>query len=289
MRTAFGALIDYAGLFPPAQLSLAEAWAEYKQARRGAQSWMLGRFIISSSRLLASHERLDAALSIILDSAGDSLAELRERQTGASAIETIEVRIPRQNSQSGDLVSAIRQLRRDVDAAGLAGVAIYAELPRTRTDRALLASAMRSLAECGLGAKIRCGGLTADDFPSVIEVADFIIAANDSGVAFKATAGLHHPVRHVDTSTGFMMHGFLNLLAASAFAPRASNETLQRIVAEEDPSAFVFEDEALMWRGERATLDELETMRRARFIAYGSCSFSEPVEDLTALGILPAR
>jgi hypothetical protein len=34
---------------------------------------------------------------------------------------------------------------------------------------------------------------------------------------------------------------------------------------------------------------ELEACRRSAFVAYGSCSFSEPVEDLAALRILPSQ
>jgi hypothetical protein len=120
-------------------------------------------------------------------------------------------------------------------------------------------------------------------------VGEFIAAAANAGVAFKATAGLHHPVRHVDPATGFTMHGFLNILAAAALAPRLDRETLLRVVAEEDPAAFTFDDTSLRWRDERVELDAIARLRRDAFVSYGSCSFSEPIEDLTALGILPAR
>jgi hypothetical protein len=82
------------------------------------------------------------------------------------------------------------------------------------------------------------------------------------------------------------MHGFLNILAAAALAPHGDRPMLQRIVAEDDPAAFHFEDAALCWRDERIELGELESSRRTAFVAYGSCSFSEPVDDLEALGVL---
>ena len=151
----------------------------------------------------------------------------------------------------------------------------------------LLPVAMNSLARAELGGKLRCGGVTAEAFPSVDEVADFIVAARDANVAFKATAGLHHPVRHRDPASGFTMHGFLNLLAAAALAPRVDSQTLQRIVAEEDPNAFAFDDASFSWRNERIDIAELTRTRRDAFVAYGSCSFSEPVDDLSALGLLP--
>ncbi|HEY6326505.1 MAG TPA: hypothetical protein VIW73_08370, partial [Candidatus Cybelea sp.] len=118
---------------------------------------------------------------------------------------------------------------------------------------------------------------------------DFILAANNARVPFKATAGLHHPVRRLDAAGGFMMHGFLNLLAAAALAARVDSNTLRRIVAEEDPSAFRFDDDSFAWRDERIGIDDLTQARRAAFVAYGSCSFSEPIGDLSALGILSAR
>lgn len=83
------------------------------------------------------------------------------------------------------------------------------------------------------------------------------------------------------------MHGFLNLLAAATLAHRVSPSTLEQILAEEDPAAFHFGDEAMAWREDRVTLSEIDAARRDDFAAYGSCSFREPVEDLTALAILP--
>lgn len=85
------------------------------------------------------------------------------------------------------------------------------------------------------------------------------------------------------------MHGFLNLIAAAALAPRVDSRTLQRIVAEEEPTAFTFDDAFFSWRNERIDVAELTQTRNDAFVGYGSCSFSEPVEDLAALGFLPAR
>ena len=94
-------------------------------------------------------------------------------------------------------------------------------------------------------------------------VASFIAAARSQNVPFKATAGLHHPVRHLDRTTGFMQHGFLNLAAAAALAGRISREKLEQIIAEEDAGAFSFDDEAFVWRDERIDVAELERTRKA--------------------------
>ena len=128
-------------------------------------------------------------------------------------------------------------------------------------------------------AKIRCGGET---FPSVEEVAAFVIACRVAGKAFKATAGLHHPIRTP------RRHGFLNLLAAAvfSFAFDLDERDLEALLAEEDPSAFSLDDEAFVARGRSAGAGAIMAARQELFIAYGSCSISEPVEDLQELGVL---
>ena len=50
------------------------------------------------------------------------------------------------------------------------------------------------------------------------------VACLSAGVAFKATAGLHHAVRNTDPATGFEQHGFLNLLAAVDAAHRGADD-----------------------------------------------------------------
>ncbi|MGC1380745.1 MAG: hypothetical protein WA814_06945 [Candidatus Baltobacteraceae bacterium] len=295
-RSALAGLIDYAGLFPPAALSLAAAREEYAAARTGLFAWMLGRFIISASQLASLEARLEEPLSAIVDAGTDPVAWLQRAQellariaasrAAGAAVELLEVPLPRLVRDRDTFDAAIGQLRVCVDRAGLGDLPVYAEIPRSARWAELLPGAMQAAARWKVYAKLRCGGLTADAFPSVREVAEFVAAAAQSRVAFKATAGLHHPVRGNDPASGFTMHGFLNLLAAAAFAPRVDRATLERIVAEEDPRAFSFDDLSFAWRNERISSQELRDVRRDAFHAYGSCSFSEPVDDLRSLGLL---
>ena len=46
------------------------------------------------------------------------------------------------------------------------------------------------------------------------------------------------------------------------------------------------DERALRWSGRDAGPDELERARREGLVAIGSCSFSEPVDDLRGLGVL---
>ena len=111
--------------------------------------------------------------------------------------------------------------------------------------------------------------------PSVEEVAGFVAACRDAGATFKATAGLHHPARGVEAASGLTMHGFLSLLGACCLAER-------------DPAAFALDAESFAVHGRRFAAHEIAGVRRALFHGQGRCSFSEPVEDLRTLGMLPA-
>jgi len=309
VRAAFASLIDYAGLFPPAALPMADAISEYAAAKEGTHAWMLGRFIAPASRIaeLGDWKKAFGLCAIVNVTALPSeqadttrwLRMVQELLTGVAQlrdegarVEVLEVLLPRPRWERETFDASIGQLGALLQQLGLRDLTTYAEIPKAAGDPqwyARLPGTMSAAKRAGMGVKIRCGGPAIDDFPPEEEVAAFIGNAVSAGVPFKATAGLHHPVRHYEQETGLERHGFLNLLAAAAFASRASSELLTEIVAERDPSAFAFDDAALIWRAERAGLDELQSMRNTAFVGYGSCSFSEPVEDLIALGVLPAN
>jgi hypothetical protein len=262
---------------------------------------MLGRFIVPLSRVGELERATTFPLSLILDARVSTastsawfaamqemlgtVARLREAGTH---VESLEIPLPelRQRRETHD--AAIGQLSALLERAGLRDLPSYVEWPRAARWRDDLAGTMAAGARAGIGAKLRCGGLRADLFPSVEEVASFIAAAASANVRFKATAGLHHPVRAPADAPGGWMHGFLNLLAAAVFAPAVELETVLDIVAEEDPHAFAFDDASLRWRDRQADVAQLKRARSTAFVSYGSCSFSEPIEDLIALHILPA-
>jgi len=286
VRSALAALIDYAGLFPPAQLSVSTAQAEYAAAQAGPHAWMLGRFIVPASALNAWSDGVP--LSVVLDGSLEQLDEVAAARDRMGAVAALEIP-PRLWAQGETFPDAIDALSRRLEAGRAARLAAFVEIPSAAHSPQCLAQTMAAAARASLGAKLRCGGLTSEAFPSVEGVADFVLAASRAGVPFKATAGLHHPVRRFDAASGFAMHGFLNLLAAAALASRVDSKTLRNVVGEEDPSAFRFDDDSFSWRDERIGIDALTQTRRAAFVAYGSCSLSEPIADLSALGILSAR
>jgi hypothetical protein len=148
------------------------------------------------------------------------------------------------------------------------------------------------------GLKLRCGGVTAADFPDVTQVAFALAACRDAAVPLKATAGLHQPLRHYDESVQATMHGFLNLFGAGILAHthHLDHATIAAIVADENPAHFRFDAHAFVWQTAAhhqvvghhlvATAPEIREARQKAVLSYGSCSFDEPRQHLRALGLM---
>jgi len=302
VRDAFTALIDYAGLFPPAQLRMSDAVAEYTHERQGPFSWMLGRFIVPASRigemLPLLPEGPPVALSVILDAGADrrhwftavqaslrEAEELREKRAFVR-VDAFETVLPALAAQRETYDATVEQFAALLRQAAFDQPA-YAEIPRNARTQALLPASIATLARAKLRLKIRCGGAEAQAFPSPEEVAGFVQTVTAAAVPFKATAGLHHPIRHKDAASGFVMHGFLNLLGATALARSgADSSQLEGILSDEDASNFSFDETGFRWRDLHVDGAGLRRARTHGLVAYGSCSFAEPVEDLIALKLL---
>ena len=284
VRAALSRLVDYAGLFPPAQFAMAPAVAEYAEARRGPFAWILGRFIVPASRIgelasLLPPEEPTFALSVICDAGWDAreLALLRA-DSSRLRIEALEIpAVPSAIEDTGALLSA----------NGLDDLPTYVEWPREGDWKRDLHVVMRRLSEHRMGAKIRCGGVVESAFPSPDDLAAFIAAAGEHDIPFKATAGLHHPIRHFNVPSGFVMHGFLNVLFAAVFAREGlPHNEVTECLADEDPRQFRLDAHELRWNGRTARVQAIDAARHKGFVGYGSCSFAEPTEDLQTLGML---
>ncbi|WP_199752226.1 hypothetical protein [Actinoplanes sp. ATCC 53533] len=160
------------------------------------------------------------------------------------------------------------------------GIPVYVEVPWG----AAQPGALDALAGTGAHAKLRTGGSTAAAFPTEAALAAAIAGCLDRDLAFKCTAGLHHALRHSASDTGFEHHGFLNvLLATAALLDGADTTHAAEILAERSADALA--DAA-------RRLSEAHVARlRDVFRSFGTCSITEPLTDLTALGLLdpPAR
>jgi len=266
-RVLLGGLIDHAALFPPASMPMPEAIEADRAARATQHAWILDRFICPASKL-DDLPREAPRLSVVLDGGEGDLERVHEARVTGRVVELVEARVDPE---------WIPDTQRLVEATLGAGVRSFWELAPSRA----LAGEVAAVREARAGAKIRCGGASV---PSVAEVAAFVAACRDAGVPFKATAGLHHAVRAGEA------HGFLNLLAAAVFAytDGLTAAELVPLLAEEDPSAFAVDARGFRVHDRSAGPEAIAEARRDLFVAYGSCSFSEPVDDLTALGLLPA-
>ncbi|RMF59405.1 MAG: hypothetical protein D6748_06455, partial [Calditrichaeota bacterium] len=138
------------------------------------------------------------------------------------------------------------------------------------------------------GFKLRCGGTEPELYPSPELVAYVLALCQRHLLPFKATAGLHHPIRHFNETEKVKMHGFLNVFGAGilADAHQLEYEQILEIVADEDPSNFLFTRNAFAWRNLRASIDEIKKAREERLLSFGSCSFDEPRDDLRKLKLL---
>jgi hypothetical protein len=300
LRDLLLGLIDYAGLFPPAALDMPTATRKYSEYREGECRWALGRFIVPVARLDEFEKaaegilpdggmegndfwRLSALGGDDLSSDLDRIAEFNQKRStadpsaGAAVIDTIEIKAGR----AGDIENAMRLTP--------ANLAPYFEIP-IRDDPAEL---VKRIADTGARAKVRTGGVTADAFPSSLDLARFIKICAEEDVPFKATAGLHHPLRSVNRltyspdSASAMMHGFLNVFLAAAFAQGGMDvDRLVELLEEKSPESFQFDSGGVTWRDEMIVRGQLRNSRNLLAIAFGSCSFEEPIDDLKKIGLL---
>jgi hypothetical protein len=286
-------LIDYAGLFPPAALDLPTALRQFDGHQREPDAWMLGRFVLPAARLGEIEPWLDGpwlaerplVLSLLADPGDLVAAAAFVAARPAVRIGALELKAPtaEQEPWFADLTAALA-------AAELVDREVYVELP-AGSDAAVLDGLAARQADppaARLGAKLRCGGVTADLVPGPERVAAVLAGARDRGVPLKFTAGLHHPVRGMDTTEGVPMHGFLNVYGAGLLA-RASDldaAALLPVVTETDARAFRLDADGFAWRDRAVPAARVAEARARDLASYGSCSFDEPVTDLRSLAIL---
>lgn len=292
VRTLLSGAIDYAGLFPPAGLSMSEAVINYAMYRNSNYNWMLGSFVLPSVQLeefidnahdfISRDQKNSWRLSVLAgEDLNASIREIKEfsaKYAPGVVVDSIEVR--------ANTVSKIENTVLLLPA----GVKAYFEISLGKNFVDLLAK----VATTGQFAKIRTGGVTPGAFPPSGAVIRFVRACLAANVPFKATAGLHHPIRcfrpltYESNSAKGTMHGFLNLFLMTGFAREGYRlSLLEEVMEEEFDEVFRFNDQSVSWRNEyRLNTFQLETIRRKGIHSFGSCSFDEPIADLQKLGIL---
>lgn len=298
-RILLEGLVDYAGLFPPASLAMTNAVRNYAHYRAAGTGWMLGRFICPASSLEQFSQAADPLLPrdagaipwrLSVTGSGDMAADLaqiaafneRHRVCFEECGATVD-------SYECKVASAYEV--EHVAAAIPATLVTYLEVPLDGDIDGLVAA----IARVGRRAKIRTGGTTANLIPDPARIVRFFAACTAHDVIAKATAGLHHPLRGTyrltyepDAATG-RMYGFLNVALAAALLGNGGRETdALRLLDEADAGAITFDEMQITWHGPDHAVTfpraALQRMRERGMVSFGSCSFTEPVDEARALG-----
>ncbi len=279
-------LIDYAGLFPPADLPLNEAINEYAEQLKSENSAMLSRFIIPISKLddLDDFVPLFASigplrLSVLggggnnddeyLNKINQNVADInryREKHGDKIQIDVIECKMATNTPSRSTMQEATTTLNKN----GLMHYHEFAELPyvginySTNEDESswneVIVPTVELISEIeGAGVKLRCGGIVKEAFPSVEQVAAMIQTCVLAKAPMKFTAGLHHPIRHFADEYDEFMHGFINTFGAGVFAttfptPKNSQEKyrmfilLSHMIDDQNAENFSFSDNSMSWK-----------------------------------------
>ena len=315
-------IIDYAGLFPPADLSLDTSLQKYSKYRKNEDAWMLSRYIVPASRLaelkpygetlFAEGEpfgfsilgKRTETISDYKEHLQDIVKELErfhEDHGGRVQTDVMEIKLPREAVFANDvdlLADIYRETARyfgevpefpdDIFFEGIFDknwekeIAVILESMNHYNDNTSLDSGIKA------GFKLRCGGVEASMFPSVEQVAFTLNKVREQNLALKCTAGLHHPIRHYDHTVKTKMHGFLNVFGGAmlGYAHDFSTDQIAEVIKEEDKEHFSFTDSGFRWKDYEVSTEDIEELREVALISFGSCSFDEPRDDLQQLGLL---
>ena len=292
VRTLLAEIVDYAGLFPPSQITMPEAVINYATYRNSNYSWMLGRFVVPVARL---DEFMETAEEFILQDSNEvwRLSVL----AGEDIYQTIRQIEIFNAKYAPQVICDVLEVRANTESkientvnALPDYLTAYFEIPLDER----LPDMVTALAIYKQRAKIRTGGTSAEEFPPTRTIIRFIRTCLAANVPFKATAGLHHPLRcfkpltyEADAPKG-TMNGFLNLFLATGFARAGFKPIiLEEILEDEFEESFEFTDNGVAWHGDYfLTTWQLGFVRQKSIVSFGSCSFTEPIADLQEIGLL---
>ncbi|MEV6970906.1 hypothetical protein AB0M47_37975 [Hamadaea sp. NPDC051192] len=267
-------LLDDAAVFPPGNATLPQAFTGHREHRSAWYAALVGVLLLPASGLKEAATQLREDERIEVGVIGDlPLPQLSTALSGVDprmSVQQVETAVAKRGEDPQPGLRALLAMLAEHDLMG------YAEIPLTWG----LLDALDTVAEARaagqpVAAKFRTGGLAAELFPTPMELAAVICACRDRALPFKLTAGLHHAVRHTDPETGFVHHGFLNVLAgACAAAEGAEVADVAAVIGTTQPLTL---------------MEAARTRRHAErplWVGYGTCSIAEPLEDLIQLGLL---
>jgi hypothetical protein len=277
LPAAWSGLVDDAAIFPPGEAPVPDAVEAYVGRRDQWYADLVGSFVVRDVTIGEVNRPLPLSI-VVTGGAGAVPGALGLARRRGHEVAGLEVAL----RDLDDLAGNARRVIAAVDAARaddlLGDAPAYVELPHVPDSGSWLAAA-DVVAEAGLRLKFRTGGVEAHQFPAAHALARWIDAALDRETPFKCTAGLHHAVARTATEAfgrPVDQHGFLNVMVATvrAFDGAASDEVVA-LLGERDAGVLL----------SAAGGDDLARSRRW-FTSFGSCSVTEPLDDLLALGLL---
>lgn len=316
-------VIDDTGLFPPAKLALDPAIHRFAAGRKEAGAFLLGRFVIPSTRLaeLGPYQKdlflegppfrfsvlsrsgpdIEGILAGLDRDLGD-IEGFLVRHEDRVIVDGLEFKLPAEifdPQEKALLVEFFDRAAALVDEKSMGRLRLYFEGAIGPDWHRAIGDAVAALAEhtahrrpsdntCRACFKLRCSGLERAAVPPVEQLAFVVARCREAGVPFKATAGLHHPIRHIDHKLMVKVHGFLNLFGAAvlAHAREVPEDRLREIIADEDPQAFVFENGRFRWQDLTVSAQEVAEARRQLAHSFGCGSLDDLRADLTKLVLL---
>ncbi len=263
-------LLDDAAVFPPGSAPLPTAVADHRRHRAAWYAPLVGPLLVPAGdapaavALLGPDERLAVGLVGALDAVTAAVGAADPRLD----VRQVESPVAKRGENPQPGLAALLPLA--------AQRTVYAEIPLTfGLLGALDTVAVARRAGRDIAPKFRTGGLAAELFPTPVELAAVICACRERDLPFKLTAGLHHALRHTDPETGFVHHGFLNVLVAATLAADGTEVAeVAEVLAATDPLPLI--EPARARRGDNRPL----------WIGFGSCSVTEPLGDLIRLGLI---
>lgn len=325
LRALLAGSIDYAGLFPPAKLTLEDALYSYVRYRREAEGWLLGRFLCPAARLseLAEFaELLDknqpfrvAAVAAAVETGGAFVCGLfreeafiwrfRDKHGARATVDAFEARLPIIVSLPQEVVkpgmeelvtpravarNLLEALHLILGSSASVPVAPFLEVDFKHENwRALVGAVIAEITRYPAqpaGFKLRCGGTEPAAIPTPEQVAFTLVACRDAGLPLKFTAGLHQPIRRLDAKLQAPVHGFLNVFVAGALAhARKLSEQQLRPILEDQDASHFVFGDAELRWLEYSATTAEIESARAKVLSFGSCSFNEPREGLHSLGL----
>ena len=266
-------MVDDAAIFPPGNVPLHDATAAFEARGEEWYADLVGTFVLRDTDVPLVRG-VGAPLSIVVTGGAGQVAG----PLGAAAriglhVAAIEIALRDLDDPAGNVrrvVAAVDHARGEGTLAD--DVPVFVEVPGPVTPVWLAAADEVAAADFRL--KLRLGHVDHDLVPESSTVAAWIDAALDRETPFKCTAGLHRAVRHEPEGGG--SHGFLNVMVATQ-------------VLWDGGSAADAADALEQRDGTVVAANDVASARRW-FTSFGSCSVTEPLDDLIALGLVsPGR